>query len=84
MSITITHEFTLADTEDESMEVTVEKDGSIRLMWWEFVSMTVSVDGSGVKKVMRNLCLRRADFEQIAATVEAWDDLPIKKGLSNA
>lgn len=79
MSIIITHEFTLADTEDERMEVTVEKDGSIRLMWWEFVSMKVGVDGSGVKKVMRNLCLRRADFEQIAATVEYWDDAPIKK-----
>ena len=75
MGITITHEFTLADTEDERMEVTVEKDGSIRLMWWDDV---------GPKKTMRNLHIQRADFEQIAATVEYWDDAPIKKGLSNA
>lgn len=83
MSIAITHDFPLADAvtnENGRMEVTVEKNGSIRLMWWEFVS----VDGDYVKKKMRILYLQRADFEQIAATVEAWDDLPIKKGLSNA
>jgi hypothetical protein len=76
MSITLTHEFTLAETEDELLEVTVEKDGSIRLMWWD--------EGAGVKKAMRNIRFQRADFEQIAATVEYWDDAPIKKGLSNA
>jgi hypothetical protein len=84
MSITLTHEFTLAETEDELLEVTVEKNGSIRLLWWEFVSVEVGVDGDCVKKKMRILYLQRADFEQIAAMVEAWDDVTIKKGLSNA
>ncbi len=77
MSIAITHDFPLADAENGRMEVTVEKNGSIRLMWWEFVS----VDGDYVKKKMRILYLQRADFEQIAAMVEAWDDVTTKKGL---
>jgi hypothetical protein len=76
MTIGIVHEFLLADTEDERLEVTVEKDGSIRLMWWDVVT--------GVKRTMRNLHIQRADFENIAATVRAWDDAPIRKGLSNA
>ena len=80
MSIAITHDFPLADAENGRMEVTVEKNGSIRLLWWEFVS----VDGDYVKKKMRILYLQRADFEQIAAMVEAWDDVTTKKGLSNA
>jgi hypothetical protein len=80
MTITLTHEFSLAEAEDERMEVTVEKDGSIRLMWWD----EVPKGDTGIKRVMRNLHIQRADFEQIAATVEAWDDAPIRKGLSNA
>jgi hypothetical protein len=84
VSITITHEFLLADTEDERLEVTVEKDGSIRLMWWEEALLRGVGGKSEMGKTMRNLHIQRADFEQIAATVEAWDDLPIKKGLSNA
>jgi hypothetical protein len=79
MSVTITHEFLLADTEDERLEVTVEKDGSIRLMWWDEVSR----GDTGIKKVSRFLHIQRADFEQIAATIEYWDDAPIRKGLSN-
>ena len=79
MSIALTHDFPLADAENGRMEVTVEKNGSIRLMWWEFVS----VDGDYVKKKMRILYLQRADFEQIAATVKMWDNVTIKKGLSN-
>jgi hypothetical protein len=75
MSVTITHEFLLEDTEDERLEVTVEKDGSIRLMWWE-----VAQNGN---KVSRFLSIQRADFENIAATIEYWDDAPIRKGLSN-
>jgi hypothetical protein len=75
MSVTITHEFLLADTEDERMEVTVEKNGSISLMWWE-----VAQNGN---KVSRFLSIQRSDFENIAATIEYWDDAPIRKGLSN-
>ncbi len=77
MSIAITHDFPLADAENGRMEVTVEKNGSIRLMWWEFVS----VDGDYVKKKMRILYLQRADFEQIAATVKMWDDVTIEAEL---
>jgi len=86
MSIAITHDFPLADAvtnENGRMEVTVEKNGSIRLLWWEFVSAEVGVDGDCVKKKMRILYLQRADFEQIAATVKMWDNVTIKKGLSN-
>jgi hypothetical protein len=83
MSIAITHDFPLADAENGRMEVTVEKNGSIRLLWWEFVSAEVGVDGDCVKKKMRILYIHRADFEQIAATVKMWDDVTIKKGLSN-
>jgi hypothetical protein len=79
MSVTITHEFQLADIEDERLEVTVEKDGSIRLMWWEEVPR----GDTGIKKVSRFLYIQRSDFENIAATVEAWDDALIRKGLSN-
>jgi len=84
MSIAITHDFPLVDAENGRMEVTVEKNGSIRLLWWEFVSAEVGVDGDCLKKKMRILYLHRADFEQIAATVKMWDDAPIRKGLSNA
>lgn len=79
MSITLTHEFALLDIDDGSMEVTVEKDGSIHLLWWAFVSM----EGERVKKKMCILNIQRADFEQIAATVKMWDDVTTKKGLSN-
>ena len=75
MSITLTHEFTLTDLDDELLEVTVEKDGSINLMFLD--------NGYGFKKVMRNIRLQRADFEQIAATVKMWDDVTTKKGLSH-
>ena len=75
MSITLTHEFTLTDLDDELLEVTVEKDGSINLMWWD--------DCHAIKKAMRNIRFQRADFEQIAATVKMWDDVTTKKGLSN-
>ncbi len=80
MSISLTHEFLLADTEDERLEVNVAPDGRISLMWWEDMPM----GSTGIKKQMRNLHLSRADFEQIAATVKMWDDAPIRKGLSNA
>ena len=75
MSNTLTHEFTLLDIDDGSMEVTVEKDGTVRLTWWD--------DSSDVKTVMRRLHIHREDFEQIAATVKMWDDVTTKKGLSN-
>jgi hypothetical protein len=83
MSFTVTHEFLLADTEDELMEVTVEKDGSIRLMWWEEALLRAGGGKSEMGKKMCNLPIQRADFEKIAATIEYWDDAPIRKGLSN-
>jgi hypothetical protein len=73
MSNKLTHEFALADTEDELLEVTVEKDGSINLMFWE--------NSYGFKKTMRNFHIHRADFEQIAATVKMWDDVTIEAEL---
>lgn len=75
MSITLTHEFTLTDLDDELLEVTVEKDGSINLMFLD--------NSYGFKKVMRNFHIQRAEFEQIAATVKMWDDVTTKKGSSN-